>query len=77
MCGDTVIELQKMLCGIGVSSWSPVEVGFLKTYLELPGSENPDTKHCNVQTRIDIRCVMYDVRRPELAGILVVMCGRT
>jgi len=29
-----------------------------------------------VQTRIYIRCGMYDVKRPEMAGILVGIYGR-
>jgi len=29
-----------------------------------------------MRTRIYIRCVMYDIKRPEVAGILVVIYGK-
>jgi len=77
--GVVVIEFQKMLCRIDNTSSIVVIASWICSFKNLfrhSGKENPAFKPCLRADAIYIRCVVYDVKHPEMIGILVVIYGR-
>jgi len=51
-----------------------VKLDFLKIYIDILARRIQARNFVYMKTRIYIKCVVYDVKRPEMAGILVVIC---
>ena len=51
-----------------------MKLDFLKIYIDILARRIQARNFVYMKTRIYIKCVVYDVKRPEMAGILVVIC---